>query len=120
MEQINYRVPENQNSLSKALIASYNDGDIPVVNLIGELDLSSAPRLYNELWQVTQDGKKSVALNLAKLEFMDSSGLQLLLRLREKLKAKNQEIILINPQPSITKLLQLTGFDKLFKIQGRT
>lgn len=116
--QFNYF--SNKQNLGKALIASYSDGEMSEVSLMGELDLSSAPRLYNELWQLTQAGQKSVVINLAKLEFMDSSGLQLLLRLREKLKAKNREIVLINPQPSIAKLFKLTGFDKLFKIEGCT
>jgi len=116
--QFNYF--SHKQNLGKALIASYSDGEMSVVNLMGELDLSSAPRLYNELWQVSQAGQKSVVINLAKLEFMDSSGLQLLLRLREKLKAKNQEVVLVNPQPSIAKLFKLTGFDKLFKINSET
>ena len=45
---------------------------------------------------------------------MDSSGLQILLRLREKLRAKKQDIVLVAPKPQIRKILKLTGFDRLF------
>ena len=72
--------------------------------------------MFSQIWQSSQKGSRSLILNLEKLDFMDSSGLQVLLRLREKLKNKNQDITLVGPQPQIKKLLRLTGFDKLFAL----
>ncbi len=86
----------------------------PILNLVGEVDLSSAPRVYSLIWQSSKKGSRSLILNLEKLDFMDSSGLQILLRLREKLRAKKQDIVLVAPKPQIKKILKLTGFDQLF------
>ena len=86
----------------------------PILNLVGEIDLSSAPRVYSLIWQSSMKGSLSLILNLEELDFMDSSGLQILLRLREKLRAKKQDIVLVAPKPQIKKILMLTGFDQLF------
>jgi len=99
-----------------SLFISPESGEIPILNIVGEVDLSSAQRIYSLMWQTSQKGSLSLILNLEKLDFMDSSGLQVLLRLREKLKAKKQDIFLVGPKPQIRKLLKLTGFDKLFSL----
>jgi anti-sigma B factor antagonist len=87
-----------------------------VVKIKGEIDLGSAPKVYSLLWQAAKEGSSPLIINLEEVEFMDSSGLQVLLRLREKLQSKSKgiSILLVNPKPQIRKLFQLTGFDKLF------
>jgi len=88
----------------------------PIVRLIGEIDVGCAPRVYSLMWQTTGRGKRALVVDLAALEFMDSSGLQILLRLREKLRVEGKKILLISPAPQIQKLFRLTGFDKLFPV----
>lgn len=90
--------------------------DSHIISLIGEVDLGSAPKIYSLMWQMSDKGQKPLILNLEKVNFMDSSGLQILLRLREKLQQQSQNILLVKPQPQIRKLFQLTGFDKLFPL----
>lgn len=88
----------------------------PIVRLIGEIDIGCAPRVYSLMWQTTERGKRDLIIDLAALDFMDSSGLQILLRLREKLRVEGKKVLLISPAPQIQKLFRLTGFDKLFPI----
>ena len=97
-----------------SLFMSPGSETTPILNLVGEIDLSSAPRVYSLIWQSSMKGSRSLILNLEELDFMDSSGLQILLRLREKLRAKKQDIVLVAPKPQIKKILKLTGFDQLF------
>lgn len=85
-----------------------------ILSLAGEVDFGNAPRIYSLMWKMSEKGSKSLIVNLEKLEFMDSSGLQLMLRLREKLRNEKRDILLVNPNPQIKKLFQLTGFDHLF------
>ena len=89
---------------------------VPVIDLIGEVDLEAAPKIYSAIWQASEYGRNSLVLNLEKLDFMDSSGLQALLRLREKLRTRKQNIVLAGAKPQIKKLFRLTGFDKLFPL----
>src|SRR3990172_7471918 len=106
----------NPGSTGCSLFMSPESEVVPILNVVGEVDLSNAPRIYSLIWQTSRKGSQSLILNLEKLDFMDSSGLQVLLRLREKLKSKKQDIFLVAPKPQIHKLLKLTGFDKLFAL----
>jgi len=99
-----------------SLLMSSDPDSVPILSLIGEVDLSNAPRIYSLMWQSSQKGAVSLILNLEKLDFMDSSGLQVLLRLREKLRTRKQDVLLVGPKPQIKKLLKLTGFDRLFSL----
>ena len=49
------------------------------LSLLGELDLASAPALENRL-NLLRAQKRPVRLDLSKLEFIDSTGIELLLR----------------------------------------
>lgn len=95
---------------------SPDSDSVPILDIVGEIDLSNAPRIYTLMWQTSRKGSQPLILNLEKLDFMDSSGLQVLLRLREKLRSKKQDVFLVGPRPQIRKLLKLTGFDKLFPL----
>lgn len=99
-----------------SLVVSDDTTDIPVINIVGEVDLSSAPGAYAMMWRTSDHGKRSLIINLEELDFMDSSGLQALLRLREKLRARHQQVLLAGAKPPIKKLFRLTGFDKLFQL----
>ena len=103
-------------SANCSLFVNSESEAVSILDIVGEVDISSAPWMFSQIWQSSQKGSRSLILNLEKLDFMDSSGLQVLLRLREKLKNKNQDITLVGPQPQIKKLLRLTGFDKLFAL----
>lgn len=92
------------------------EGDAPIIRLSGEIDIGSAPRVYSLMWQTAERGKRPLVVDLGSLEFMDSSGLQVLLRLREKLRVQGKKILLVSPRPQIKKLFKLTGFDKLFPV----
>jgi anti-sigma B factor antagonist len=106
----------NSPSSGCSLFISPDSGEVPILNLVGEVDLGTAPKIYSLLWQTSEQGRRSLILNLEKLEFMDSSGLQILLRLREKLRAKKQNVLVVGPRPQIMKLFKLTGLDQLFEL----
>lgn len=90
--------------------------DYPIVMLSGEVDLSSAAKIYTWIWHAAGKDRRQLIINLDKVNFMDSSGLQVLLRLREKLSGRDSVVLLVKPQPQVRRLFQLTGFDKLFRL----
>lgn len=106
----------NPGQVGCSVFMSPESDDVPVLGIVGEIDLSNAPHIYTLIWRTSRRGSQSLILNLERLDFMDSSGLQVLLRLREKLRSKKQDVCLVGPRPQIKKLLKLTGFDKLFPL----
>ena len=60
------------------------DADVVVVRQAGELDISSAPTLERQLNELGAIAGSSVVLDLAALTFIDSTGLQCLLRVSRR------------------------------------
>src|ERR1700760_4378336 len=60
------------------------EDDTSVLTLSGELDLASTPILERELETVESGGAKKILIDLTGVGFMDSTGLQALLRARER------------------------------------
>jgi len=88
------------------------------VELIGEVDIYTATDLKSEFTKMLDEKKESIKLNAEKLEYIDSTGLGVLIGVLKKLKEGEKDIIILNIRPSIKKLLHITGLDKIFVIEG--
>jgi anti-anti-sigma factor len=64
--------------LGSLALRSQRAGDVHVIELVGELDLDGAPRLEEELRRVEASDVESIVVDLGQLEFIDSTGIRLL------------------------------------------
>jgi anti-anti-sigma factor len=78
-----------------------------VIAIAGELDLASAPQLEEELERAQSEGP--VTLDLRELEFMDSTGLSILVRAHQAAEASGHRLLLVQGPPQVQRLLSLTG-----------
>lgn len=58
-----------------------------------------------------------IRLNLTQTEYMDSAALGMLLLLNEHAKQHRGTVVLHRPSPVIRRILEITSFDKLFRIE---
>lgn len=87
--------------------------------LIGELDEANAPYVRNNLDQMLDREKNfnKVIIDLSQLEFMDSTGIGVMLGRYKKLKSRNIPIYIINPSRQAEKIFQMAGlYDIMPKI----
>ncbi len=83
----------------------------------GELDVSSSPRVKDELTeQLIQKGEKQVALDCASLDYIDSSGLATIVSLHKKLKMNGGTLALFSLNDTLSRLFRLTSLDKALTI----
>ena len=75
---------EHARKLGSLALRSERDGEIHVVELIGELDLDGAPRLEEELARVEASGVESIVVDLGQLDFIDSTGIRLIVMACER------------------------------------
>jgi anti-sigma B factor antagonist len=75
----------------------------------GELDIASAPELEQALDRIRPDLTKLVIVDLRELEFMDSTGLSIIVRAHQRLSEHDCELTLIKGPPQVQRLLDLTG-----------
>ena len=80
-----------------------------VISVSGELDLASSPALEEELERVAQSGAQLVVVDLRNLEFMDSTGLSVLVRAHQRAEEDGRRLGLINGSQQVQRLLTLTG-----------
>ena len=86
-------------------------GTTDIVTLRGEIDIVSAPEFEEKLSTVGS----TVIVDLRSLDFMDSSGLAVLLR-RKQLTDGSSDLRLVMKPGIIEKLFRVTGIDQVFPI----
>jgi anti-sigma B factor antagonist len=80
-----------------------------VIAVFGELDLASAPELEAELERITGADIELLVVDLSDLDFMDSTGLSILVRTHQRLTGEGCEMGLVKGSPQVQRLLDLTG-----------
>ena len=91
-------------------IRAKTNNDTLYVSLEGELDEHTASYAKNEMDFLFSDNvAKQVILDLKKLDFMDSTGIGVLLGRYKKMKDKNIPIFILNPSSHIDKILNMTA-----------
>jgi anti-anti-sigma factor len=75
----------------------------------GEIDTQSAAQLKEALDRVVADGARLVALDLKQVDFVDSSGLRVILEASAKLRAVEGTLFLEGASPAVLQVLEVTG-----------
>ena len=81
----------------------------------GEIDLVTAPILWQRLVEVLPDTKRLV-VDLRDTEFIDSTGLGVLVRALKRLRHNGGDLVLRTPRPNARKVLSLTSLDRVITI----
>ena len=80
-----------------------------VLTISGELDLASSPVLEERLDEVFGSDSDVVILDLRDLDFMDSTGLSVLVKAHQAAEAGDRQLCLVKGPPQVQRLLSLTG-----------
>lgn len=86
------------------------------VRLLGELDMSTAPQLREELLRLVSAGATVVTVDLSELAFVDSTGLSVLITGLKRLRQQGGELALRSPTPGTRRVLEITGLTEVFSI----
>lgn len=83
------------------------------IALMGELDLANADAVEAELERAAATDCRSIVLDLSQLEFMDSSGVALLMRATQSARADSNRLAIVRPPERVMRVLHLTGAAEL-------
>lgn len=92
-----------------------SDGGRCTVAVEGELDLATAPKLRSHLVESLGAGFRELTLDLSRVDHMDSTGLAVLIGLRERLKDEGK-LVLAGAPPNVLRVLDLTGLASKFEL----
>ncbi|WP_184754555.1 STAS domain-containing protein [Streptosporangium album] len=88
-----------------------------VMTIVGEIDLYTAPGLQSEFARLLLETPATyVVIDMSKVEFCDSTGMNVLLSALKRLKERGGTLELVAPRPAVRKILQVTGLDSVFTV----
>jgi anti-sigma B factor antagonist len=98
----------------KIEIRRLQDAQVAVVN--GRLDLRSAPELRDQATGALAAGGGSLVLDLADVEFIDSSGLGVLIGLQREAQRLSGRLAIVPPRGSAQQIFALTRTESFFTL----
>ena len=96
-------------------LGHYSKDGIEVVNVEGEIDIYTAPRLRELLIDLAKNNYQLI-VNLEKVGFLDSTGLGVLVGGLKRVRAHDGSLDLVCTQERILKIFRITGLTKVFGI----
>ncbi|WP_100012752.1 STAS domain-containing protein [Lentibacillus sediminis] len=88
-----------------------------IVHLSGEIDTYTAPDLRTALLPLTKTEGELVEVDLAKVNYMDSTGLGVFISALKSTKENDSSMQLVNIQDSVRRLFRITGLDEVITIK---
>ena len=87
-----------------------------VIAVSGEIDVYTAPKLREKLITLVEDGSYQLIVDMEGVEFLDSTGLGVLVRGLKRVRAHDGWIDLVCTQGRILRIFKITGLNKVFNI----
>ena len=91
-------------------------GDAPGVAVHGEVDISVAEALEEALDAAVRESAGAFIVDLSDLDFIESTGLQVLLRARGLLGREDRELVVVCPHGPVRRVFELSGLSALFTL----
>ena len=106
---------ENMDNESKLKVALTQDGEEYTFTLEGRLNTLTSPDLEEQVEAVLESAKKMI-FDLAKLEYISSAGLRVLLGAAQELEDRG-EVVVRNLTNSVREVFDVTGFSDAFTVE---
>lgn len=87
-----------------------------VLEVGGEVDVYTAPRLRERLVELIDGGARSVIVDLGRVDFLDSTGLGVLVGALKRLRAAGGGFGLVCDKEPLLKIFRITALDQVFPI----
>ena len=82
-------------------------------SLVGEVDISNAHYFRKQLETALAEVRQSITIDLAELNYIDSTGLGVIIGIYGSIKKEGRSVKVLNPKDNVKKLLVISGLDKI-------
>ncbi len=89
---------------------------VVILDIQGEIDLYNAPEIKETIQKLIDQQKYNVLINLAKVSYIDSSGIGALISSLSNLKKYQGALKITNVYASVKKVFELTKLTSFFEI----
>ena len=91
-------------------------GDCVVLRVTGEVDVYTAPALRERIRELAAGGAVHLIADLGQVDFLDSTGLGVLVGGLRRLREDGGSLALVVTTPRIQRIFQITGLTKAFAV----
>ena len=92
------------------------EGGIPCIEIIGSLDAHNFEQLEEVFDQYFEQGAYNMVVDLARLEYVSSAGVGVLIGAAGRAQANEGNIVVVGPQESVQEVFDLLGIGHIFPI----
>ncbi|HEV2640134.1 MAG TPA: STAS domain-containing protein [Actinocrinis sp.] len=101
-------------------IRTWHDAGTTVLEVAGELDVYTAPRLREQLADQARAGRHHLIVDMTEVAFMDSSGLGVLVGGLKRARTAGGSVTLTGANAHIHDVLRITGLLRVFPVCATT
>lgn len=88
------------------------------LEIVGELDILTAPKLAAELNDVVRQSRLDVIIDLRRVEFMDSAGLQILLVVHRRLSTASRRLTVVCDEGPVRRVIELARLEEILSLRA--
>ena len=86
------------------------------VQVTGDVDCYTSPQLRSAFLSLVESGTRQVTLDLGGTQFVDSTGLSVMVGALKRLREQGGNLVLRRPTPATLRLLEVTGLTSVFEL----
>ncbi len=95
-----------------------HEGGSTFIEVGGEIDVYTAPKLRDKITELVGNGNYHLVIDMERVDFLDSTGLGVLVGGLKKVRAHDGSMQLICNQERLLKIFRITGLAKVFTIHA--
>ena len=103
--------------MSKIILEKKKENEKLTVAAEGRIDTSTSAEFDMEVKSALEDDVTELVMDFARLNYISSSGLRVLLSLHKMMAARGGSLTIINPTKIVNEVFDVTGFKSVLKIQ---
>lgn len=92
--------------------------DVALVRVEGYLDVDTATEFQHHLANQLHHGRHHFVLDVSEVPFMDSSGMNIILRIYQETRRTGGSVHILSPTPPVRRVLDLTGVSITVPVSG--
>jgi anti-sigma B factor antagonist len=109
LEQHDGRRAADVSKAGQLEVRSDREGTVHTICVTGELDLANAEDLERELRRAEASDALSIILDLSGLQFIDSTGVRLLIQAHDRSRGDSDRLALLRGPTAVQRVFELTG-----------
>ncbi len=91
-------------------------GEVKVIRIEGKLDTQSSPDVQTQLAQLIDQGATKLVVNFEKLDYISSTGLNVLLKAAKQLKGNSGELRICGLNEFVQQVFDISGFTTILTV----